>query len=593
MTINPGHGITLGGLVLVEDGQPYEHAEGFTTEVSADGTTWGNPDVVVAQIISALSAGDLVRETHVGNREPVLHVRITGATANDLALGEKALAAEMGKPIELVWQPPDVFAPPTVFDVLHARMDWEFDDLSELRVERAYIVTMTALPRGRGDTLISTPAISAVAPSVVDSGSSTTNWAALGPAGATLSVVSGAVRLTYNGALPYGFFSGAELQRTAAISTSTDKYLGLDWKTSAPGIAINVAINSGSIGLTEVRREPAPTASFSRSWFKVPDAVTSITDFRFYVRHAAAAGTQTFEVDQVLKANALPASGTTREKNSVIVPKGSVPTEGNVLVQHETGGLGVVSVFSHQAGSGYNPSMRPWTIISDTPTTDSTTVSGARQTLTGLTRYAVPVASIPEGDVHLWARLRTTSGTGNALINYAARSLMAGVSVGDEQAGGTYVNLPTLNAWVMAPIARLTLPTSRIGPSGFIYVDLQRDFTSSGLTVEIDQGWLYAMDKGQLTVVDCGTGTPAVGTVHNRLRITAPSLEAPTGAIEVATQADWSDAYTPTFDKILCDQRSHQFDPNGGSMVLTVTTVADANTSFEHYPRAHSNVGDF
>lgn len=593
---DPGHGISMGGLVLVEEGQPVEHPEGFTTEVSADGMTWGNPDVAVAQIISALYDGDLVNQTHVGNREPVMRVRISGATADELARGERALAQVVGKPVELTWQPPDYFAPPTVFEVLHSRMDFEFDDLTELRCERTYLITMTALPRGRSVEKTITPAVTASAPSVVDSGSSTTGWSLPnGPTGAALSVASGAVTATYDATIlnnrSVSPFYGTTMRRSATITT-TNKYIGVDWKTTSTGYFF---VGNGPELLVEVRREPAPTATYTRSWYKVPDDVASITVLEITLDRGGNKGSagETLSVDQIVQANALPASGTTQQNYATITPGGSVSTEGDVLVQHPTGGLGTVVVYSHPAGGGYSPPLRPWLVSSDPVTISSASVSGGYHSLNGLTRFNIPISSVPEGSVHLWARVGLSAGSpGDVSINWSAWSLQGGVTVGDPQFGYRRVKFPVLNGWVYAPIARLTLPTTRVGPAGYVYIDMQKD-AGAAQTILLDEAWLFAMDKGQLTIVDCGTGTPSVGTVHNRLRIKAPSLEAPEGRIEIATRSDWADAFVPPYSKVLCDQRTHRFDPATGSAVLTATNVNGASTSFEHYRRAHSNIGTF
>lgn len=588
------HGISLGGFILMEFGEPYDHDEGFRTEVSADGTTWGSVETVVSQIISALSDGDLVSETHVGNRELTLTVRISGTWGGDVTLGEKALSAVVGKPAELVWQPADLDEPPTVFDVLYSTMDFKWDDFEELIRTRTYTVTLTALPWGRSAEKVVTPAVTPGSPAAIDSGSATTNWTApYGPTGATVTVVSGAVTATYNSALknsrPYFPFYGTTLRRTATINVTADKFVGIDWKSSVGGYFF---ISTEAGVMTEVRREPAPSSGYTRSWFRASDSVGSIAyvDVELNLNGKKGVGTQTLAVDQIVQANALPTTGTSRQVTRIIEPGGSVAAEGDVIVQHASAGLGRAIIHSHTAGNGYSPALSQWWSNGPTRVADATTVSGARNSLaTTRTLFNIPFSALPEGSAHLWARVRQTTGTAQMVgIAYGVGSDMGGY-VPDAQEFETRFVIPDANIWTIVPIARVVLPPRTLGPAGSVRVALLR---STVHDLELDEAWLFAMDKGRLTVVDCGTGTPAIGTSHNRLVVSPPSLERPHGDILVGTAEDLSNVYTPADGLIACDQVGHRFDPDGGSTVFTVTDgTTGAAVSFEHYARWRANAG--
>lgn len=586
---NSVHGLSLGGLALVENGtdKTYTDApsgETYTFRVLEPDTQWGNPEPVTTTLLSLMTNGSQVIKLRDENREPSIALTIEASGAAGLAAAEKALVAVVGEPAELKWQPPSSASVPTVFDVVWSELEHQMDSFEERFLRRSYKIALQALPYARSATQVITPAVATAAPTVVDSGAATTNWTIQSPAGATLSVVSGAVRSTYSPATSIGSgLYGTSMRRTATFSTATDKYIAVDWKSSIPSI-FSLFINGSLTALPEARREPGTVAGFTRSWFQVSSTVASVTSFEFNIIHPANTGSATLEIDQVQKAATLPASGSARQLTRTITPGGSVPAEGTIKVEHASSGLGQVIVFSHPIQDGYSPPLRQWRVAGDTPTADPVgSVSGFQNSLVTTMSYMIPAASVPTGDVQLWARLvKATAGSGT--INGAAYSAAAaGAYLGDFQNFAVTRTFPN-NQWVLVPLAQLTLPTSKIGSAGFVQIDL----VSTNLN--IDEAWLFAMDKGRLTVLDCGTGTPTVGSISNRLRITAPSLAEPFGSIMVGVASDWSNAHTPAASTVLCNQTGHRFEP-AGSTVFTVTSgPTDASVSLEHYPRGHTNV---
>lgn len=548
----------------------------------------GSPEAVVADVQSSLGDGSMTKVTRWDNRTVTLPVVIQAATMQALSDAEALLVAETLKERnQFTFNPGDGTSADSVFDTFTADLVQEYDDDREIALMRLYTLTLQAHPWPHSANKVITPALVTAAPTSVDTGAATTNWTAPVPTGATLSVVSGAVRSTYNPATTIGLgLYGASLRRTATVSTSTDKYISVDWKTSLASY-VGLQTNATVGNLPEVRREPGAVAGFTRSWFQVPDSVTSLAWFEFGAVHAAGTGSATLEIDLVQKAATLPASGTARQLTRTIDPGGSVPAEGTVQVAHATAGLGQVIVFSHPATGGYNPPLRQWRVASDTVTADSSLVSGSSNPLLGLSVFNIPATAVPSGDVHLWARLSSAANTGLINIYSNARQFVSGALVGGQQNVTTTIGVSSVNAWELYPIARFTMPNN-LSPASLIQIQIQRD-TGSTLDMRLDEAWLFAMDAGRLTALNVGTGTPAVGSVHNRLRVSAPSLTDPFGRLEVATQPDYSDAFTPS--AVYCDQRGHKFSPDG-SLVFTVTSgVTDAVVSLEHYPRWHSNAG--
>lgn len=547
------------------------------------GSDRGAPESVVESVTSALRDGSLTRVTKYDNRTVTIPVLIEGPTLGDLSEHEAALVAEAMKPRnEFTFNPGDGFAADSVYDTFTADLVPEYDDDLEANGYRRFSLTFTAFPWPRSAEKVVSPAVAAGSPTVVDDGSSTANWSTPVPAGASLSVVSGAVRSTYSRAA-----GAAALRRTAAISTTTEKYVSVDWKSSAAGAGLFRTSAAPSVNLPEIRRAPGAVAGFTRSWYEVPESVSSLSWVEFGVTHPAASGSATLEIDRVQASATIPVFGTARQSVRSIVPGGSVPAEGTIMVQHETAGLGETIVFSHPAEGGYAPPLRPWWHDGDPEEANPAALSGATNTLTNATNFHVPVSAIPEGDVQLWARIFSDA-AGSFQVYWAADAWMGGVVVGDSQTNSTMVTWATANTYALVPLARLALPTANVGPAGYHRI---RIHTPGDLGKHLDEAWLFAMDRGRLTVVNTGTGAPSTGSVANRLRILAPSPEKPNGSIEVGIASDWSDAFTPGSASIPCDQTGHRFDPEGSNIFVATTGTTDAAVSFEHYRRWHTNAG--
>jgi hypothetical protein len=233
---NPVHGLSLGGLQFVANGQTVVYTDApsgdtYKFNVLDTDTQWGNAEPVTETLLSMLTDGSQVTYLRDDNREPSLSVLVEASGAAGLAAAEAALRAVTYKAAELIWQPPSSASAKTVFDVVFSRLDHQMDSLDERWFRRSYKISLQALPHARSATKVLTAAVTTAAPTVVDSASSATNWSAPAPTGATVSVVSGAVRSTYDPSLG-GSYYGTILRRTASLSVATSKYIAIDWKSS-------------------------------------------------------------------------------------------------------------------------------------------------------------------------------------------------------------------------------------------------------------------------------------------------------------------------------------------------------------------------
>lgn len=557
----------------------------FPFSVRAGSADRGAPEQVVATVQSALRDGSLTEVTRYENRTVTFEVLIEGPTLQAIAASEALLVAEAAKARnEFVFNPGDGSSFDAVFLTFEADLRPSYNEDFEAAFLRAFTLTFEAYPWPRSATKVVTPAVALAVASVVNAGSATTGWTSTN---GTVTVVSGAVVSSYNAATPSGGFYGTNLILTSTFSTATDKYIAVDWKSSVPAYQA-FKINGAAGQLTEVRREPL-AASYIRSWYKVDDSVTSVTSIRLDTAHSPGTGTQTLSIDQVQKAATLPASGTTKQKSAIIKPGGSVPTQGDVIVQHATAGLGKTIVFSHPAGGGYSPPLRQWLFSSSTPAPNAGWVSGAVHSLDTITEYRVPNSALPEGATQLWI-LAACNAVTSVNLSWSIYAAVNGVTVGGTVISGTTtLTFPAVAPnYYLFPICAVPLPIAKSGPAGITRIELQAGNATNPI-VYVDEAYLFATDRGRLTVVDLSEGTPSSGSINNRLKVTAPSLTDPNGAIMVGTAADWSDSYVIGSTAIQCDQVGHLFDPQG-SVIFTMTRGAnDAAVSLEHYPRWHTN----
>lgn len=580
----PGHGVLLDDLYLMVDGGPVTYPEGFTLAVMSEGTEWGNGEPVTRALLSLMSNGSFEVTERLGNRSPVLVVEVVGDDPDGLIAGEEALQARVGRPIELGWLPPldDTW---TVFDVVNSRMDHRMDDQAELHLTRYWSISLSALPRGRSAKKVITPAVSVSSPVTIDDCNSMTGWEAYRPSGAVLSVVSGALRSTYDAGVDTGGgYYGTSMRRT--FSTPVDltgkRIIAVDWRSSLPvvhGIQINDLPQLG-----QARRESI-AGGWTRSYYQVPADVTSLQKVDFGCIHPLGGPGQTFEIADIKAMPRLPFTGTSRQQTLTIDPVGSVPAEGTIIIGHPTHSLGSVLVHSHPFHAGYSPMMRPYFWNTGPGGNDTNSVSGKWSGLTVPNDFAIPSVAVPPGKAVIWARI-ACSAAGPVRLRWSLSSYMGGSPVSFEQTATSDIWVETPAAYQVYPIALVSTPPARTGLSGAIAGWIKAESWPSGADVAWDEMWLFALDKGALSYAECGTSSPASGGGSNRLWIDAPTGDAPAGGLFAGVRADRADSRRPGGKAF---SHNHEFAP-GGSIVTVVTSNAvDAEVSLEHYPRGHTH----
>jgi hypothetical protein len=586
---NSTHSLVFGDLIWVEEGEPVPDLSDVVYRVRAQDATLGAAVPVTTALLWLGRAGGPVAYDHTDNREPVFRITIEGEDSEVLARGERALQLQCEQPTTLTWTPPDGAGEPSVFDIMWSHLEpvFETDGLTGLGMEeavvgtRTYLVRMQALPYARAQSQVvvtSLPAGTTATETVVDSGSSTTGWAA---GSGTLAVTSGAVVNTTAVKTIHQY-----LIRSGTISLATARYVAVTWASSATGLkAVEVTLAGVDTKLPQVSRVAA-TGAFFTSFYRLPDGLASTTSLTVTFQPRGLVGT--FSIDKVSTWTDLPTTGTARQKTTTLIPGGSVRTNGSIQVAHATSALGTVIVYSQKSDGGYLPPLSRWFAAGTTPTTDVTRMSGSYASIATAKDYRVPVTALPRGRVELWAWVRSSVSTEFGFY-WAVDTWINNVGIGIGTYARTPLTLPA-NTWKLVCFGESNVPNVDIGPAGYVRVSVQRDALDSGVTVEVDETYLFATDEGRLTIVDCGTGTPSAGGPSNRLWIDAPSPDQPQGAIWRGNADDRSDAWHAGHLAEPWSPDGHELDPAGANFFVATSNASDALTSAQCYPRFNTFV---
>lgn len=590
MLHDPRPELTFGNLALTDpDGAL--NGQGFTIEAMAEGTEWGNPQPVIVAIKSLLQDGSLVQKIGDDNREgATLRVTITAGNSAALALGEAALVAEVGRRNTLTWTPPDGWGPATVFDVVMSSLSFSFDDLDELLLQRVYVVKLTCAPFGRSVESVQVTAIASAPASPVltpmDNGSSTAGWA--GSPGA-VTTDGNRVRTAQSGVLSTAAVT-LSLTKTfgSAQSMAGTPYLTVDFKTDALGTPTITVVADG-IALTQVAAQPSP-AGYKRWTYACPAA--SITKVKVAAAWPSQSGrpavvTRQLLVDTIIKSDQVPTAGTLKQRSGVIPVAGSVRTVGSLAIEHETSGLGAVAVYTFaDDGSSYQPPLRGFRASGGTPSADPTAMSGVTDSLDTLLTFSIPVGFLPAGGYVLMARMKcdvTDYG-----VNWSVASKLNGTVLQTISGSQPFFGL-SVNTFRMQALASLVLPIVAMSEDsgGTVELTLQ-SANPSGDTITLDEAWLFNLDLGSVTIVSCGAGTPAAGSVANRLWIDQPSIDTPLPRLWIGTVDDRSDSWAPgTVDA----WGVHSLDPPSVNVFVATAGADGCEVSLTHHPRWHTHAG--
>lgn len=569
-------------------------------KVMSEGTSRGAPVPIEVAVKTWLQDGSIVVTQGYDNRDVMLRVRLYATDLVSLAATEAALVAELNKPNTLTWTP-DPNTPASVFVVVTSSMDYEEDDAAEAQGDpwRTYTLRLVceAFVRSAAEVTVAALAASGVTTTLVDDGSVTTNWTgAINGVSTSPSVVSGAVGISSAGTLDAQNKATVDLTRTSAITTSSTKYLVVDWKGQA-GLNPVISATGDGVALLRVGQSPSPTSGYTRTWFYA--AASSVTALRLRVSFdgtgmslpQGSSVTLAFFVDNIDRSDIKPTSGTARQLVRSLDVSGSARTQGSLAIEHGSSALGdLLAYIWPDSSNAYLPPLRPSRVSGGTVTGDSTTVSGSTEPITGATAtFDVPLSKLIAGSHLLMARLKPSVVTLAATVSWTAQTRINSVNVGAALSGSTALILSnglSQPAFEIIPLARPQLPpTDADTQSTTSVVRVTLTATSTG-TVTLDEAWLFNTTIGSLVQVGCGTASPSSGGSANRVFIEPATVGRPRPTVRIGFASDRSDSFfPPTFSS----WQFVEFNPPRDNVLTVTTNALDASVTLRHYPRWHSH----
>lgn len=594
------HVLKFGSLVLSAGLSTETHGQdgdAWTYDVGGDETDFGTPEAVTTAVESFLTDGGLEQWERAGNREMSFLVLIDATTHTALALAEAQLAAELQRENRLTWLPPDGSAPTTVFRVLWSTASHEFDHNDEMRVQRAYRLTLRCYPYGMSATRVTTvrepdDGVAAIT-TVVDDLTSTTGWTTSSTddfANVQLALDGDSDGLVLTGDYTADGTSGAlRLDRTLTVDVSSDKYLVTitemnpsTYSTAATGRTLLAWDAADTLYVPNLVASKVLASGLLRQVWQVSADLDTIERFRLVFGWNSGDLTDGQSVACRLDEDLWTADSSNIDGDAgihqlaaIINTVGSVRTSDAIIkVESESGSnLGdhaMVYTSTTLADSTYTPACSPYSTASRS--TDAAAMSGTSESFddTGSAVFDVPLSSLPEGRYMVVISADVdTPGTTTLTVD-AQLSLPTVGAVGSVQS-------VSAEATAVGPYQFVTFgaiglpPTESDDPDAVVQVTV----TSSevGTTVKLDEVYLFDLTNGELTIVDA----PA----HPALEVITPSLDHPLPRVMVSN-ADGSGRRSAAPG--VHGWGSHEVEPPLSGLFVVTPNTTDARLTLDHRP---------
>ena len=574
--------------------------------VLAEGTSRGNPVPIEVAVRSWLQDGNIVATQGYDNRTVMVRIQLGGPSLTAVAELEAELVAELNKPNTLTWTPGDGVTPASVFRVITSSLDlddtYDNADIIEARQNlRTYQLRLVCEPFVHSEDEVTAAALPATGTTttLVDNASSATGWTA------TVNGVSATVTPTVGPPTTLSATASAQfgevaivMTRTGSITTSSTKYLTVDWQSAnagppVPDWFVDAPLRAFGDGteLAKVSEGTSSTAGFTRTTFYVAASSVASLVLQSTSNVLPSAGqpavARAVVVDNINRSDIKPAIGTARQLVRTIEVAGSVRTQGSIAIEHATSSLGdVLAYFWPDDGSGYTPPLRQYRSGGGSVSSDSSLVSGSHESINGATvNFDVPTVRLPAGTYTLVARIGTgavpTVSTGT--VTWAATTRLGGTDVGVTQTG-TRPSFTVPVGWANVALGRFQLPTRHVNraSTAVARISLTASTTSTCL---LDEAWLLS-STGQLIMVGCGTGTAASGGPAKRVFYEPATPDQPRPSITIGHAADRSDARYPTD---FSSWELPELKPPRVNVLTVTSNALDASVTLRHFPRWQSH----
>lgn len=607
----PAGSLIFGNLDIIGNLTPEEPRD-WKVETLADETNWGDADAVISEIRAQILDGEVATVSSYENREATVQVRVVGKDGDDLAQGEAALMAEVNRGRNtLAWAPKVTGAVPVIFDVVYSKMAFEFDEMLERkRIQRVFTLTLACLPFPRTEQKVliesmpvpSTSTGSGVAPTVVDSGTATTNWVGLTGVTLTAETPSWASGGTVVVARKAKAADCSIYRDNVPAATGGRQFLRVTgWGLwSAIGgkayaqAAFRWAMGTSSITyLTPVSYTYKTSTGRFDALFYLPSGLTGNrfrTTMTYTGPHPKNVHHSAFAFDEVSWVGDAPFTSTTRQMSRTLPVYGSARTEGELELRAlATDGttpeaLGPHTlVYTRASGATIQPPLRTWRTNGMPVTADAALVSGAREALAGTTAtFVIPADLVKPGTYQIVARLRCANTSAQTLtVTAATAATDATLMPANTASISRTLNFTAASTWQFVSIGELTLPTVEAGTTP---ANLTLTIANNNANVvDLDEAWIFNTDEGQLSLIDTS------GSGVSMLRYAAATLDRPQPSFWVGNAAGTS--------VVNAGQRvlwwgSHRLAPGAADVFTVTTTTARARVALRYFPRAHTHVVD-
>lgn len=583
---------------------------------TGEGASFGNGEPITRIIETFLQDISVIVIDGYTTRDVTITVWVEADDPRSLQQAEADLMAQLYKPNLLWWQPPHTAAPWAVFEVATSKLvpanlgDTDFDE-TELR--RSYTINLTcgAWVRSKDEEVAGfVDADTEGADVVISSGATLTGVSTnerFGP-NALQVLDSGAIKVYSASPTPQAYVMDTVF--TGFTFDADTPYLVVDVTTRSTTFTSPLDVSARAVGAgwfgdywTPVARLPLVGGGFRYCYSPPPtaDPAAAYDQVRVTTHFASAGGSVVAyaHLDNVRASSSPTAIGTDRQKMFALNVGGSVEGVGFVDVTHPDDGLGPTLAYTFVDATGEHvPALRPWRTAGETPSADPDAPSGYVEFLGDAadpTEFTVPTATLPDGtyDIVLNAKPDVTGGL---TVSWAASLVLNGNVIGEIGAGSALVlgftppdDVPAAGDLWYNTIGQITLPAGRLGAASAAAV-LLKVWAPDSSSVTLEDGYLLNINVGAYSIVHCGTGAPAVGSVSNELRLLSPTLDWPAPSVLNGVLDDESSLYAPRGELVAAWGR-HAFPP-GDMRCLLVTgygAAADAAGVVRYHRRAHTN----